>query len=39
MITYVDTSVLVKLLVDEMGSGAAQQVWENADRPDPSSDR
>lgn len=31
MITYVDTSVLVKLLVAEPGSDDARQVWAGAD--------
>lgn len=28
MITYVDTSVLIKLLVDEPGSASAAQLWQ-----------
>ena len=31
MITYVDTSTLLKLLIDEVGSDRAAQVWEGAD--------
>ena len=31
MIAYVDTSVLVKLVVDEPGSGAAAEIWDEAD--------
>ena len=32
MITYIDTSVLLKLLVDdEVGTGAAQQLWLESD--------
>lgn len=31
MITYVDTSLLVKLLVEEEGSERAEQVWDVAD--------
>lgn len=30
MITYIDTSVLVKLLVDEPGSARAAQLWDRA---------
>lgn len=32
MITYVDTSFLVKLLVAEPGSARARQIWEASDR-------
>lgn len=32
MITYIDTSVLVKLLVAEQGSETAQEIWQAADR-------
>lgn len=31
MITYVDTSTLIKLLIDEPGSDRAGQIWESAD--------
>ncbi|HSL56519.1 MAG TPA: type II toxin-antitoxin system VapC family toxin [Acidimicrobiales bacterium] len=31
MITYVDTSTLLKLVVDEEGSDRAELVWEGAD--------
>ena len=31
MITYVDTSTLIKLLIDEAGSNRARQVWDSAD--------
>lgn len=31
MITYVDTSVLIKLVVQEPGTGAATQLWEASD--------
>ena len=31
MITYVDTSVLIKLLVEEHGSPEAAQLWDRAD--------
>lgn len=31
MITYVDTSTLLKLLIEETGSDRAQLVWESAD--------
>jgi predicted nucleic acid-binding protein len=31
VITYVDTSVLIKLLIDEPGSPAARQIWSAAD--------
>jgi uncharacterized protein len=31
MITYVDTSTLIKLLIDEAGSEPARQIWDGAD--------
>ena len=31
MITYVDTSSLLKLLIDEEGSEAAELIWDTAD--------
>lgn len=31
MITYVDTSTLIKLIVEEPGSDLAAQIWETAD--------
>lgn len=31
MITYVDTSTLIKLIVEEPGSALAAQIWETAD--------
>ncbi len=31
MITYVDTSTLVKLLIEEEGSGSAALIWDTAD--------
>lgn len=31
MITYVDTSTLLKLVVEEVGSGAAAVIWDSAD--------
>lgn len=31
MITYVDTSVLIKLVVEEPGSEAAEQIWQQSD--------
>lgn len=31
MITYVDTSVLLKLIVDEQGSDRAALIWSTAD--------
>lgn len=31
MITYVDTSVLIKLIVEETGSEAAAELWEASD--------
>jgi uncharacterized protein len=31
LITYVDTSVLIKILIDEQGTDAARQLWSNAD--------
>lgn len=31
MITYVDTSTLVKLIVDEAGSNRADVIWQSAD--------
>ena len=31
MITYVDTSTLLKLLIDEDGSDRAERVWDAAD--------
>ena len=31
MITYVDTSTLIKLIVDEPGSDAATLIWDTAD--------
>ena len=31
MITYVDTSTLLKLLIDEEGSDRAERVWDAAD--------
>ena len=31
MITYVDTSTLIKLIVDEEGSDRAELVWQSAD--------
>jgi len=31
VITYVDTSTLLKLIVDETGSDAAEQIWTTAD--------
>lgn len=31
MITYVDTSVLIKLVVNEPGTDAATQIWEASD--------
>ena len=32
MITYLDTSTLIKLLIHEQGSGRAQQIWNDSDR-------
>lgn len=32
MITYVDTSTLLKLVVDQPGTDRAQQVWQAADQ-------
>ena len=31
MITYVDTSTLIKLIVDEEGSDRAELIWQSAD--------
>lgn len=31
MIVYIDTSALIKLLVDEVGSEQVEQVWDSAD--------
>lgn len=31
MITYVDTSTLIKLLIDEVGTMAAGRIWDEAD--------
>ena len=31
MITYVDTSTLIKLIIDEEGSDRAELIWESAD--------
>ncbi len=31
MITYVDTSVVVKLVIDEPGSRQSEAIWDNAD--------
>lgn len=31
MITYVDTSTLIKLIVDEPGSDRAELIWQSAD--------
>jgi uncharacterized protein len=31
VITYVDTSVLIKVLVEEPGTDAARQLWSNSD--------
>lgn len=31
MITYVDTSTLIKLIVDEVGSDRAELIWQSAD--------
>ncbi|BAN00438.1 type II toxin-antitoxin system VapC family toxin [Ilumatobacter coccineus] len=31
MITYVDTSTLIKLIVDEQGSDRAELIWQSAD--------
>ena len=31
MITYVDTSTLIKLIVDEEGSDRAEMIWQSAD--------
>lgn len=31
MITYVDTSTMIKLIVSEPGSGAAADIWDGAD--------
>lgn len=31
MITYIDTSVLIKLLIAEQGTDAARHLWSNAD--------
>lgn len=31
MITYVDTSTLIKLIVDEPGSDVAEEIWTTAD--------
>lgn len=31
MIAYIDTSTLVKLLVDESGSEIAEQIWDSAE--------
>jgi uncharacterized protein len=31
VITYVDTSTLVKLLIDEVGTTEAGRIWDNAD--------
>ena len=31
MITYVDTSTLIKLIVDEQGSERAELIWQSAD--------
>lgn len=31
MITYVDTSTLIKLLIDEPGSERAEAIWDSAD--------
>jgi predicted nucleic acid-binding protein len=31
VITYVDTSTLIKLIVEEPGSALAEQIWETAD--------
>lgn len=31
MITYVDTSTLIKLIVDEVGSDRAELIWQTAD--------
>ena len=31
MITYVDTSVIIKLIVDEPGSDAAGELWDTSD--------
>lgn len=31
MITYVDTSTLIKLIVDEAGSDRAELIWQSAD--------
>lgn len=32
MITYIDTSVLVKLVIEEPGSDQAAQLWDRTDR-------
>ena len=32
MISYLDTSTLIKLLIDEPGSDRAAQLWDSADR-------
>lgn len=31
MITYVDTSTLIKLIIEEAGSGSAEQIWIASD--------
>ena len=31
MITYIDTSVLIKLIIDEDGSDEAEAIWDSAD--------
>ena len=31
MITYIDTSTLIKLIIDEVGSGRAVTIWASAD--------
>ena len=31
MITYIDTSTLIKLLIDEVGTAEAGQIWDEAD--------
>ena len=31
MITYVDTSVLIKVIIEETGSDAAAELWETSD--------
>ena len=31
MITYVDTSILIKVLIEEPGSAAAAEIWDNSE--------